>query len=453
VSEFADSHDSNIPAHLYSQPSEVVSYIPEGAAEIVPEDIDEMPEDVRTAVGDTLDITATDDEFEEAASPLPGRELTEGDAGVHQRFDGPTISEHLPVPEMHLPQAVDALVSEDQKREAPAADPPENTRGDPGVTDDLGKVAIEATTEPSDVTGQLDGEHDASAVETEILDNYAHFETAITAFDDAHQVETQPLLGKGAQSTVHLLEVDGKKYAMRTPLEGASELARALDTHLSAAVLVRQLPEEVRDNVEWLVAASRETYRTIAKVMPGEEINELSPEQVSAIPDKHLEKLIDTLVALNGKLKFDPNPRNFLYDGENGFGVLDLGPAESQSVGYAVGIVGANFMIIGRFGEDKVNNNMTAEDYAHQASIMEANYTLAERYAAIVARKLDGENLMEARTWLNPELERTSKEITEYRNPEWVSAQIEKREASRRLHRAIANGDIEEPPALSDILD
>jgi hypothetical protein len=109
VSEFADSHDSNIPAHLYSQPSEVVSYIPEGAAEIVPEDIDEMPEDVRTAVGDTLDITATDDEFEEAASPLPGRELTEGDAGVHQRFDGPTISEHLPVPEMHLPQAVGRL--------------------------------------------------------------------------------------------------------------------------------------------------------------------------------------------------------------------------------------------------------------------------------------------------------------------------------------------------------
>jgi hypothetical protein len=194
--------------------------------------------------------------------------------------------------------------------------------------------------------------------------------------------------------------------------------------------------------------------------MPGKEVHELSPEEVYAVPDNHLEKLVDTVLGCQGKLHIDPQPRNVFYEPAKGFGILDLTPAEgpyksrgdNPSAGRVLSELGADtFMSIGSFGKDAITN-MTEEDYANEVVVDTANVDLLERYAAVVIAKLDGQDLADAQAILGAAIKHTHDRIARYSDTAWTSAQIQQRAAAAEYRRKVDAGEVklDLPP---DILD
>ncbi len=123
--------------------------------------------------------------------------------------------------------------------------------------------------------------------------------------DDEHY------LGRGSNGKAFMFEQDGKKYAVKTggvTFSDARAFNRAKDI----------------EGVSHLEGIDLDTNRSVMNLVPGKEAPRLTFEEREAIPQEHIEGVIDKAIELyNAGIQIDPKPSNFLYDTEKGFGIID----------------------------------------------------------------------------------------------------------------------------------
>lgn len=165
-----------------------------------------------------------------------------------------------------------------------------------------------------------------SALEKEatLLGAYDTFKTAVQPLlrdsEDSHANR----LGSGTLSDVHKIEVAGQYYVVRVvnPKDGLSfteAKQRIVHDHLASSVAAEGI-----DGLEHVVAASYEDGVVISEFVEGKHIVDVSPDEISAIPDEHLSALIQTrLLASARGIEFDEHLFNVLYSPTTGFTDID----------------------------------------------------------------------------------------------------------------------------------
>ena len=213
---------------------------------------------------------------------------------------------------------------------------------------------------------------------TEMLENYKHFASIIGP------VEEGDVIGHGNLSAVHVIEDEGKKFAVRT-LKQTGDAAVCVEAHLAGAVRARGIP-----HLEQIVAASYEDGKTVAELMPGERTEDIIAAEVTQIKSHQLEELVETLIALEqNNIAVDLHGKNILYDREAGFGIVDLESAKffkfRSSLGHMVGQV-ADVMM--RFGQN-VGNSI----YDTSADALKDKISLLNQFKVQVESRLEGSDL------------------------------------------------------------
>jgi hypothetical protein len=202
--------------------------------------------------------------------------------------------------------------------------------------------------------------------------------------------ESHPdFISSGAYSNVYRFHHDGKDYAVRVP-DQEQPATYVIDDHLSGPIRGLGIP-----HLEQIVAASYEDEVTIAEIIPGKEMCDLTIDEMKSITGEQLVELIYTLdTAIENGVLFDLNTRNFLYDPDAGFGMVDywaygIGDKDSiaQDIGIAAGWMAIPILNAGQFGG--YNPHMTVEEYAACAEQLRVNYEVLKRYAKVVEEHLD----------------------------------------------------------------
>lgn len=121
-------------------------------------------------------------------------------------------------------------------------------------------------------------------------------------------------IGEGSNGAAYALVVDGHEYVVKL---GGS----ATQTNFDVRALIRAkgIPK-----VAQIVVYSFEDHAQVMERMPGKDVTQSSEEELSALKDRQIAELIQTVQQLaNRGLVIDPKPSNFMYDKDEGFGVLD----------------------------------------------------------------------------------------------------------------------------------
>jgi hypothetical protein len=239
--------------------------------------------------------------------------------------------------------------------------------------------------------------HEAIQDRANILKAYTQFSTQIEKLkadinDSTTRKEHPAFLGSGSISSVYLLESKGINYAARIPKDGSIN-PRTIDDHIGGAILGRGVP-----HLEQIIAASYEEGVTIAEIMPGKEIGELTIDDIHQITNAQLAELVDTLIAVNERgITIDPNPSNILYDLNAGFGIVDYFSSKVASRSFATQYLG---MITGWIADDILKVGVwnkrhveSVDDYARELDIRNADLEILERYRLVVEEKLRGKDL------------------------------------------------------------
>ncbi len=263
----------------------------------------------------------------------------------------------------------------------------------------------------------------------EMLKSYGEFAPVINRLrteleDPATRSKHPALIGGGSNAMAFSISHEGKEYAVRVP-GGKAANPKAIDSHLAGAVLGKGIP-----HLEQIVAASYEDGVTVAEMMPGKEMGNLTVDEIKQITDHQLSELVDTLVTAHQKgIEIDPKPSNFFYDPEAGFGIVDFHSSKvagkttaDQELGQVVGWASVPIDLAGRYG--KYNPDKTADDYANNLEIIKANLGVLQRYRVIVNNKLEGAERQKALEDIDSRMQSTQESVNNYSNPQWVSERI-----------------------------
>ena len=221
-------------------------------------------------------------------------------------------------------------------------------------------------------------------------------------------------MGHGKTSTAFKLTIHDAAYVVRIPT-GREIRPEVVESHTAAAVLARGVP-----HLEQIVAASYTDGFTVAEMLPGKRLYRLTADEISRIPNDHLNELIPTLLTAYGYgIELDLNMENFIYDRKTGFGIIDFEPADlaivrkdrSQVVGYA----------IRRLGVQESYEPETTEDYDRVRGLYEASRGVLIRYRQQVEQRLTGEDGRAALRVIDRGLRIVRTTIGNYADPEWVA--------------------------------
>ncbi|HEY1085186.1 MAG TPA: hypothetical protein VGE34_00485 [Candidatus Saccharimonadales bacterium] len=143
-------------------------------------------------------------------------------------------------------------------------------------------------------------------------------------------------LGKGTRSTVYLLVLDDKKYAVRVPRIISNRLVH---NHLSAGVAAQGLV-----GLEKIIAASYKDKVVISEAVTGKHATEMSREEAEAVPDSHIEAFVEARIEASRRgIGIDMHSQNILYSPADGFTDIDYGllpqPKELTTVDAVHGIL------------------------------------------------------------------------------------------------------------------
>ncbi len=140
--------------------------------------------------------------------------------------------------------------------------------------------------------------------------------------------ELPEYLGSGSNGSAYIIEVDDEKYAAKF----SSSVTQA---NFETKPLLQAKGTE---NVAQLVSYSLADGVVIMKLLHGTDVTNFTPENAPKYSDKHIVKLIQTVVELYNKgIMIDPKPSNFMYDEKDGFSVLDFHLSNGlQSIGDSV---------------------------------------------------------------------------------------------------------------------
>lgn len=160
--------------------------------------------------------------------------------------------------------------------------------------------------------------------EDEIIENYESFSELIGQLRS--KVDDSGLIGSGAHSDVFKVKNGSKDYAVRV-VKQVDRRVEIMHSHITAGARARNI-----DGLEKIVAASYEEGVIISEFAIGNHLQELTVEQMSAIPDDHLDALLATRrEAMERGIQFDSHPANVLYDREQGFTDIDYHITQSSS--------------------------------------------------------------------------------------------------------------------------
>lgn len=142
--------------------------------------------------------------------------------------------------------------------------------------------------------------------------------------------ESNGFIGRGSNGAAYALVVDGYEYVVKF---GAS----AIQTNFDVRALIRAkgIPQ-----VAQIVAYSFEDHVQIMERMPGKDVTQSIEAELNALKDRQIVELIQTVQHLTNRgLVIDPRPSNFMYDKDEGFGVLDYQVAHQDSTSMVVQIM------------------------------------------------------------------------------------------------------------------
>lgn len=137
-------------------------------------------------------------------------------------------------------------------------------------------------------------------------------------------------IGEGSNGAAYALVVDGHEYAVKF---GGS----ATQTNFDVRALIRAkgIPKAAQ-----IVGYSFEDHAQVMERMPGKDVTQSSEEELNALKDRQIVELIQTVQQMTNRgLVIDPKPSNFMYDKDEGFGVLDYHVAHPGSESLAAQIL------------------------------------------------------------------------------------------------------------------
>lgn len=264
-----------------------------------------------------------------------------------------------------------------------------------------------------------------------LLNAYEHFKPIVSKLraelsdDDTLRKKHTTFLGTGSNAMAFQIEDEGTMYVVRIP-RGKNVKPGVIDSHLAGAVLGKDV-----SHLEQIVAASYEDGVTIAEVMPGKEVGQLTVDEIKSVTNEQLSMLVDTLITAHDRgIEIDPKPSNIFYDPQEGYGIVDYHSSKYigrspkiQELSEVVGWLATDIDNAGFYGRT-IGLEKTTEEYAHDLELKKANLDVMQRYKAIVATKLSGETLHKALEVINTRLEPLQESVIHYSNPEWVEKQI-----------------------------
>lgn len=138
--------------------------------------------------------------------------------------------------------------------------------------------------------------------------------------------QSSGFLGKGSNGAAYAVEVAGHEYAVKL---GGSAVQANFD--IRPLIRAKGIPK-----VAETVAYSFEDHAVVMERLPGKDVTQLSEHELNALTDQQIIELIETVQHLARRgLVIDPKPSNFMYDVDQGFGVLDYHIAHEGSSGEA----------------------------------------------------------------------------------------------------------------------
>lgn len=265
--------------------------------------------------------------------------------------------------------------------------------------------------------------HEAIAVRATLLERYAEFEPEITPIikeleaADSHR-DHPAYLGSGSNTSAFRISHGGEEYAVR--LGGRAGSALGVDVRADVTARAKGIP-----HLEQVVAMSYDNSTIITELMPGKELGYDTPiENIRQITDEQLSDLVDTVIsAVEHGISIDPKPSNIFYDTKQGFGIIDLSPANSKTeLGGEVGQMATSLSNTGFYGGGY--NKVTAGEYSRDLEYKKVHLDILTRYRAAVVDKLDGDVLSNALETIDREIEYAHNQIEQLSDPSQVEALI-----------------------------
>lgn len=173
-----------------------------------------------------------------------------------------------------------------------------------------------------------EGSESIEARET-LLENYAQFKPLVDELKarlQNHEDITQDAsyLGEGTNSKAFTVPGEGKDYVVIIPHDERQQWQPSLGR---ADYRVRQLlPAKGVAHLEQIAAVSYEDGVTVSERIPGHALNNLMPlEQINTISQEQIDTLVDTVIrTVDLGIAIDPKSSNFIYDSQEGFGIIDF---------------------------------------------------------------------------------------------------------------------------------
>lgn len=265
--------------------------------------------------------------------------------------------------------------------------------------------------------------HEAIATRANLLERYSEFEPEITPIitqlDGLDSHKDQPAyLGRGSNASAFRIDHGGEEYVFR--VDGWAGNTLSTDGRAVVTARAKGIP-----HLEQVVAMSYDNSTIITELMPGKGLGYDTPlDDLRQVTDEQLSDLVDTVTsATEHGIGIDPKPSNIFYDTEQGFGIIDLNPANSATeLGNAVGQLARSLSNAGIYGGG--SNKITAEAYARDLEYEKANLDILTRYKAAVVAKLDGDPLANALKMIDADIESLRNGIEQLADPSQVEAMI-----------------------------
>lgn len=268
--------------------------------------------------------------------------------------------------------------------------------------------------------------HETIATRVNLLEQYAQFELDITRLaSELASVENKEdhpaYLGSGSNTAAFRVSHEDKQYAVRIGTGARTGGSMGIDGRAIVTAQAKGVP-----HLEQVVAMSYADSAIVTELMPGRELGKDIPvHSMQQVTDEQLSDLVDTVINANERgIDIDPKPTNIFYDSKEGFGIIDLNPANSKTeLGGTVGSMATSLSNTGLFGGSSVNK-IASEAYAQDLEWNKVRLDLVTRYRIAVVDKLDGAALDNALEMIDKNIEYARSEIVQLSNPDEVAVRV-----------------------------
>lgn len=239
-----------------------------------------------------------------------------------------------------------------------------------------------------DKGSEVDG-GERSDLEDEIVENYDSFREQIAKLTE--NKSNAQRIGAGSHSEIFKISKDGKEYAVCV-VGQKKERVEIMHSHIAAGARTKGMK-----GIEQIVAASYEDGMIISEFAEGQHLQDLTAEELSSMPDAHIDALLlNRITAMRKGIAFDNHPDNILYSQDEGFIDIDYHVAKNPST--EADRVEAMKTIAGSF--DLTEQYLYEEDVAKKELYGNRMMALRERVNRYMMEHFSAEEYKEVRAAL-----------------------------------------------------